>query len=133
MYRLISVYVILIVLLAGAGCASLRSDEVPEISDAETLRAYLDDLGIGLMYEGPFAAPAMTVPGHAFTVVTGGTLMVFNYPTGADALAATTSARLDQSAGRTDQLYRSDELVVVYRGDDSRVERALIRAMGSPR
>ena len=132
-HRLVHIAVLVLLLaMTSAACARLKTDVDPEtITDAASLADYLQENYVGLLDEGPFISPTMSVPGHAYTPTSGGTLHVFKYPTDADALTDVTLLDKQRDARNSPHLYRKADLVVIYWGDDPRLETALLRVFGS--
>lgn len=130
--RVISAALMLTLVLATAACAHLKSDVDPEaITDADSLVEYLRENEVSLLEHGPIVSPQLSVPGYEYTPTSGGTLQVFKYPTDADALTDVVRLERGRDVRQAWQLYRKADLVVLYRGDDPRIERALIRVFGS--
>lgn len=118
--------------LVTISCAHVKSDVDPEtITDAASLAAYLRENYVSLLEHGPIISPELSVPGYEYTPVSGGTLQVFKYPTDADALADIARFERGRNVRQALHLYRKLDLIVLYRGDDPRIERALIRVLGS--
>ena len=97
----------------------------PEINGA------LQENNISLLDHGPFISQEMSVTGYEYTPLSGGILRVFKYPTDADALADVSQAERRRDVRQPRHLYRKKDLVVIYEGDDPRIERALLRIFGS--
>ena len=135
-YRLLPLCLLLLS-LSLAACSSFRqtneeNQELAEsITDTQTLVDYLVEQNVNLQDNGPFQDPGLTTPGHAFTVTSGGDLFVFEYPNGGDALVDIAAREVQREVRQERQVYRKEGLVVVYYGDDPRVERALTRVMSS--
>lgn len=123
---------VLALVLATAACTHVKSDVDPEtITDAESLAAYLRKNKVSLLEQGPIISPRMSVPGYEYTPVSGGTLQVFKYPTDADALADVAKFERGRDIRQPLHLYRKRDLVVLYLGDDPRIERVLMQVLGA--
>lgn len=136
-YRgLVSAVVSLLVLSLVAGCASMERSEADRaraeaVEDTETLLEYLVYNDIAMMNHGPFSSDRLTVPGYRFTIYSGGELYIFEYPNGADALVDVGWLERERGIEAERHLYRKENLVALYYGEDPRVTRALNRSMGS--
>ncbi len=129
---IISAALVFLLALAIAGCARLKTDVDPvTITDAESLAEYLQENHISLLDHGPFISQQMSVPGYEYTPLSGGILRVFKYPTDADALADVAQIERGRDVRQPRHLYRKKDLVVIYQGDDPRIELALVRVFGS--
>ena len=129
---IISAALILLLALATAGCARLKTDvDTDTITDAESLVEYLQENNISLLDHGPFISQQMSVTGYEYTPLSGGTLRVFQYSTDAEALADVSQVELRRDLRQPSHLYRKKDLVVIYEGDDPRIERVLLRIFGS--
>ena len=123
---------VVLLVLASAACASLKTDVDPEtVIDVDSLIDYLQESHVGLLEHGRFISPTMSVPGYEYTPMSGGTLHVFKYPTAGDALTDVTLLDKGRDVRRSPHLYRKADLVVIYWGDDPRIEAALLRVFGS--
>ena len=120
--------------LAAAGCARLKTDtdvDADTITDAKSLAEYLRENNVSLLDHGPFVSQEMSVPGYEYTPLSGGVLRVFKYPTDADALSDVARVEKGRDVRQPRHLYRKADLVVIYEGDDPRIELALVRVFGS--
>ena len=123
---------VLLVALVLVGCAQTNTAvEADTITDATSLAEYLRESNISLLDQGPSLSQQMSVPGNVYTVVSGGVLRVFKYPTDADALADIAQLERGRNVRRTRHLYRKADLVVIYEGDDPRMQQALLRVFGA--
>ena len=131
--RIVLATVLVVLLaLASAACARLKTDADPAtVTDAESLAEYLRESHVQLLDHGPFISPTMSVPGYEYTPTSGGSLQVFKYPTDGDALNDVTLLDKNRDVRRSPHLYRKKDLVVIYFGDDPRMEAALLRVFGS--
>ena len=117
-----------------SGCSALRegnSREHINVEDNTSLVSYLRSQGLSMLDNGPVTAPEMTEPGHFYTFTTGGELYVFEFPNSANTLVDVGWLERGREVESKAHLYRKDTLVVIYLGDDPRVERALTQALGS--
>ena len=131
-HLVLSAALMLLLVLATAGCARLKTDVDPDtITDVESLVEYLEERQISLLDHGPFVSQQMSVPGYEYTPLSGGVLRVFKYPTDADALADVAQVERGRDVRQPEQLYRKENLVVIYQGDDPRIELALVHVFGS--
>lgn len=125
---------ILLLIIGVAGCSAIKKSDAQErveVADNETLVSYLRTQGLSMLDNGPVTAPEMTEPGHSYTLTTGGELYVFEFPNEANTLVDVGWLERGREVEGQMHLYRKNKLVVVYLGDDPRVERALTRALGS--
>ncbi len=130
--RIVLATALVLMALASAACARLKTDVDPEtVTDAESLAEYLRESHVQLLDHGPFISPTMSVPGYEYTPTSGGALQVFKYPTDGDALTDVTLLDKNRDARNSPHLYRKKDLVVIYFGDDPRMEAALLRVFGS--
>ena len=131
--RFIVVAVLMLFLVpANIACKSLENDTDPEtVTDVDSLVEYLRESSVALLDHGPFVSQTMSVTGYAYTPTSGGTLHVFQYPTAGDALTDVAQVDKGRDPRRSPHLYRKDDLVVLYWGDDPRLEQALRRVFGS--
>lgn len=119
------------------GCAQLKKQSEEEkalresITDGESLVRYLQREGVSLIHDGKFTSPEMTTSGEEYTVTSGGGLYIFRFPNPADATAALSWVRGERDLASPVQMYQKEDLVVIFVGEDPRVERALVRVMGS--
>ncbi|ARA94368.1 hypothetical protein AWN76_015230 [Rhodothermaceae bacterium RA] len=126
---------IVLLLLGLVGCSSFTKstdEKAAPIQDVNGLVEYLHDRGIAMQYDGPYSGTEATATGQVFTVTSGGQLFIFEYASGGDAI---TDMDMFQSTtgGRNEaKLWRREKLVVVFSGDDPRVDRALTRVLGAP-
>ena len=129
---IISAALVLLLALATAGCARLKTDvDSDTITDVESLVEYLQENNISLLDHGPFISQQMSVTGYEYTPLSGGILRVFKYPTDADALADVSQVERRRDVRQPSHLYRKKDLVVIYEGDDPRIDRVLLRIFGS--
>ena len=129
---IVLVAVMLLPALTVAACKSIETDVDPEtVTDVDSLVEYLEGNSVGLLDHGPFVSPMMSVPGYEYTPTSGGTLHIFQYPTAGDALSDVAQIDKGRDPRRSPHLYRKEDLVVLYWGDDPRLETALRRVFGS--
>lgn len=125
----------MLILAAGiSGCQMLKQSDSRErvnVEDNASLVSYLRSQGLSMLDNGQVTAPEMTEPGHFYTFMTGGELFVFEFPNSANTLVDVGWLERSREIESKGRLYRKDRLVVVYFGDDPRVERALTQALGS--
>lgn len=125
----------MLLLVGLVGCSSFKTsadEEAAPIQDVNSLIEYLNERGIAMQYDGPYSGTEAMATGQVFTVTSGGQLFVFEYATGGDAI--TDLDMFDSTTGGRNEakLWRREKLVVVFSGDDPRVDRALTRVLGAP-
>jgi len=124
---------LLLISLVSIGCKHLEQDIDPDkITDAESLVAFLSEEKIMLLHHGPLISMEMGTTAHAFTPMSGGLLHVYKYPTAADAFASSSWLEYGRDIRRSPNVYRKEELVVIFWGRDPRLETALFRVFGLP-
>ena len=125
---------LLLLVVAATACARLKADEGVDpdtIIDTSSLITYLNESHVQLLDHGPIISRQLSVPGYEYTPYSGGTLQVFEYPTDADAIADIARFQRGGRSGQLLHLYRKADLVVIYWGEDPRMELALLRALGT--
>ncbi len=121
---------LLLLAAAAAGCALTRS-AASERMDVAGVVAALAREGVTLQRQGSVAEPDLTTSGEEF-LTTGGTVRIFEY--GSEASAALDAARLNADAAdlfEPPHIYHQGNIIAVYYGDNSGVDAALSRVLGS--
>ena len=129
---IVTAVLMLLLALPHTACTSLKTDTDPAtVTDVDSLVEYLEQNSVALLDHGPFVSPTMSVLGYEYTPTSGGTLQVFQYPTAGDALTDVAQIDKGRDPRNAPHLYRKEDLVVLYWGDDPRLEQALRRVFGS--
>lgn len=129
---IVSAVLMLLLALTHTACTRLKTDTDPAtVTDVDSLVEYLEANSVALLDHGRFISPTMSVTGYAYTPTSGGTLHLFQYPTAGDALTDVAKVDTGRDARNAPHLYRKDDLVAIYWGDDPRLEQALRRVFGS--
>lgn len=98
-----------------------------EVTDRASLVRFLENEGVTLLSPQPVTATTFTQTGLAYRVANdGGELQVFEYRSTVEAEAD--AHRVGSGLGA--YVYQKGPIVVVYLGNDSLVQTALLRAMG---
>lgn len=123
----------LVVATGLTGCASMKNlNWPPEVKDTNALMSYFDDRSVGFLYEGPSVAPRFSVPAQQFTVGNGHTMQVFEYTNSGAVLLDVTALDDFMNGHNAPHLYRGENMIVVYYGNDIGVMNALSDVLGSP-
>ncbi|HET6567463.1 MAG TPA: hypothetical protein VFG50_05820 [Rhodothermales bacterium] len=127
-----SAFFTLVMIAALSGCASLKLKAPPAVHDTNELMSYFDQKNLGYLYEGPTAAPHFSVPAQKFTVGNGAEMEVFEYTNSGAALLDVTWLDDFMNGNAAPHLYRGQDVVVIYYGNDPGVMNALSDVLGVP-
>ena len=120
--------VFIVVIIAASGCIRFR--QAPDIPDADSLIAYLNEQGIGTDHVGFVTREQFTEAGQAYRLIGFERIHVFVYESTGAAEADVLRLTSRQLRVNNPSYFHRDNMIVIYWGRDTDVKIALANVLG---